>query len=78
MLVFLEYDVPLIEEVNSLEWICITEILQIRTICGNIKHCHIVEVAKMFDLSQEEDEQILDKGIFVGVTDEKWLDNCFN
>ena len=52
----LEYDVPLTEEVNSLEWINITD-----------NFAHIVEVAKMFDLCQEEDEQILDKGIFVGV-----------
>lgn len=34
---------------------------------GDKNIAHIVEVAKMFDLSQEEDEQILDKGIFVGV-----------
>ena len=64
----LEDDVPLIEEVNSLEWICITDDFAVSNrYAGDKNIAHIVEVAKMFDLSQEEDEQILDKGIFVGV-----------
>lgn len=64
----LEDDVPLIEEVNSLEWIRITDdFADSNRYAGDKNIAHIVEVAKMFDLSQEEDEQILDKGIFVGV-----------
>ena len=64
----LEYDVPLTEEVNSLEWINITDnFADANRYAGDKNIAHIVEVAKMFDLFKEEDEQILDKGIFVGV-----------
>ena len=64
----LEYDVPITEEVNSLEWINITDnFADSNRYAGDKNIAHIIEVAKMFDLSKEEDEQILDKGIFVGV-----------
>ena len=64
----LEYDVPLIEEVNSLKWISIEDnFADSNKYAGDKNIAHIVEVAKIFDLSQKEDEQILDKGLFVGV-----------
>lgn len=64
----LEYDVLLIEEVNSLEWISIEDnFADSNRYAGDKNIAHIVEVAKLFDLSKEEDEQILDKGLFVGV-----------
>lgn len=64
----LEYDVPLIEEVNSLEWINIEDnFADSNRYAGDKNIAHIVEMAKMFDLNQEGDEQILGKGLFVGV-----------
>lgn len=64
----LKYDVQLIEEVNSLEWIRIDDdFADSNRYAGNKNIAHIVEVAKLFDLSKEEDEQILGEGLFVGV-----------
>lgn len=63
-----EYDISLIKEVNSLEWISIEDnFVDSNRYAGDKNIAHIVEVAKMFDLSKKEDEQILDKGLFVGV-----------
>lgn len=47
----LEYDVPLIEEVNSLEWISIEDdFTDSNRYAGDKNIAHIVEVAKMFDV----------------------------
>lgn len=53
----LEYDVPLIEEVNSLEWISIEDnFADSNRYAGDKNIAHIVEVAKMFDLNQKKDK----------------------
>lgn len=63
----LEYDMPLIEEVNSLEWIGIEDnFADSNRYAGDKNIAHIVEMAKMFDLNQEGDERVLGKGLFVG------------
>lgn len=51
-----------------MEWINIEDdFADSNRYAGDKNIAHIVEVAKMFDLSQNDDKQILDKGIFVGV-----------
>lgn len=63
----LECDVPLIEEVNSLEWIgAEDDFADSGKYAGDKNIAHIVEVAKRFDLQQEE-KRISEKGLFVGV-----------
>lgn len=52
----LEYDVQLIEEVNSLEWVSIEDnFADSRRYAGDKNIAHIVEVAKMFDISNAEE-----------------------
>ena len=64
----LEYDVPLIEEVNSLEWINIEDdFTDSKRYAGDKNIAHIVEVAKMFDVNRVESHRIINKGRFVGV-----------
>lgn len=58
----LECDVPLIEEVNSLEWIgAEDDFADSGRYAGDKNIAHIVEVAKQFDL-QREDKRISEKG----------------
>ena len=64
----LEYDVTLVEEVNSLEWISITDnFADSKRYAGDKNIAHIVEVAKLFDFTEKEEKQIIDNGVFVGV-----------
>lgn len=64
----LKYDVPLVEEVNSLEWISIEDdFADSDRYAGDKNIAHIVEVAKMFDINRAENHRVLDKGCFLGV-----------